>query len=327
MLTIAFLLSLVFVLPWIVVMGEGGETDIARAAAMADQRLLFFMTSIIVSGLILIYSNAYLLRTKRSQLLYLKIASVNIAFAFLLSLLTIYAGTYILGFPRAFPLFVFFRTAVIAIIAFLVTNILASLHQAEQDQLRFLEMERRKNQAELNRLKNQTDPHFLFNSLTSLTGLIRQNSNEAVRFVDHLSETFRYALAHHQQDLVTLEEELNFIDSYLYMMKVRFGKSLIVMIDIPVQFYRMEVPHFSLQLLIENAIKHNIFSETNPLHISIYATGQNMEVKNNLNPRKHNHKAEFGIGLNILNSQLSLLQRRPLEVITSASHYLVKIPF
>jgi two-component system, LytTR family, sensor kinase len=327
MLTIAFVLSLVFIVPWIIIMGEGGATEITRNPAMADQRIFFFMASIILSGLILIHCNAFLLRTKRSKLHYLKIAFVNTGLVILLSLLTIYASTYILGFPRAFPFFVFFRTAIIAIIAFLITNILANLHQTEQDQIRFLEMERRKNQAELNRLKNQTDPHFLFNSLTSLTGLIRQNPKEAVRFVDHLSETFRYALEHHQQDLVTLEEELNFIDSYLYMMRVRFGKGLVVTLDVPLQFYPMEIPHFSLQLLIENAIKHNVFSETNPLYISIYATAKNIEVKNNLSPRKHQHNTEFGIGLNLLNSQLRFLNKPALEVVASASHYVVKIPF
>lgn len=139
-------------------------------------------------------------------------------------------------------------------------------------------------QNELMVLKNQIDPHFLFNSLNSLTSLIRDNE-KATQFVKKLSYMYRYILQSGDSDLVSVKEELKFLDSYTYLIRTRYRDRFFIDINIENKFLEKEIPPLALQLLVENAVKHNEISETNPLKVKIYSKEGSIFVENVMRPR------------------------------------------
>lgn len=127
----------------------------------------------------------------------------------------------------------------------------------------------RERQAQLEALQAQLAPHFLFNSLTALGGLIMSNKTAAIEFLEKLSYTYRYVLMHRQQHLVTVEDELNFVQAYTFLASIRFKEGFDMRMDVPKEYLHYKLPSMTLQLLLENAVKHNILSAQNPLRISL----------------------------------------------------------
>jgi sensor histidine kinase YesM len=127
----------------------------------------------------------------------------------------------------------------------------------------------RERQAQLEALQAQLAPHFLFNCLTALGGLIMVNKERAIEFLEKLSYTYRYVLTHRQQHLVTLEEELNFVNAYTFLASIRFKDGFNVDTNVPNEYRQHTLPSMALQLLLENAVKHNIVSSEQPLRISL----------------------------------------------------------
>lgn len=118
-------------------------------------------------------------------------------------------------------------------------------------------------------LKSQLDPHFLFNNLNTLTAIVEENPRQAVDFIENLSLVYRYILQKRDQTLVTVADELDLARSYLYLLKKRFGDSLHTTIDVPTKYHAWQIPPMTLQLLLENAVKHNVVSRAHPLHIRL----------------------------------------------------------
>lgn len=139
-------------------------------------------------------------------------------------------------------------------------------------------------QNELMALKNQIDPHFLFNSLNSLTSLIRDNE-KATQFVKKLSHMYRYILQSGESDLVSIKEELKFLESYTHLIRTRYRDRFSIDIRIDDKFLEEEIPPLALQLLVENAVKHNEISETNPLKVKIYSKEGSIFIENTMRPR------------------------------------------
>lgn len=127
----------------------------------------------------------------------------------------------------------------------------------------------RERQAQLEALQAQLAPHFLFNSLTALGGLIMNNKDHAIEFLEKLSYTYRYVLMHRQQHLVTVEDELNFVQAYTFLSSIRFKEGFDLQMDVAQEYLRYRLPSMTLQLLLENAVKHNIVSAQQPLRISL----------------------------------------------------------
>jgi len=173
-------------------------------------------------------------------------------------------------------------------------------------------------------LKNQVNPHFLFNSLNSLTALVYQDQDQAAKFIKQLSEVYRYVLAHKDNELVSLAEEISFSEKYVYLQKIRHNNSLQVNFSLH-DFHDMYVVPVSLQILIENAIKHNEVSEENPLLIEIFNTEDTITVKNNLQPKKM-IKESGGIGLSTIKARYSFLSDRDVITEETEDAYIVKIP-
>ena len=173
-------------------------------------------------------------------------------------------------------------------------------------------------------LKNQVNPHFLFNSLNSLTALVYQDQDQAAKFIKQLSEVYRYVLAHKDNELVSLSEEISFSEKYIYLQKIRHNSSLQVNFSIQDSHDKYVVP-VSLQILIENAIKHNEVSEENPLRIEISNTEDTITIKNNLQPKK-TIKESGGIGLSTIKARYSFLSDRDVITEETEDSYIVEIP-
>lgn len=173
-------------------------------------------------------------------------------------------------------------------------------------------------------LKNQINPHFLFNSLNTLSSLISTQPETADRFIDRLSSIYRYILENSQKDKVPLQNELTFINDYFFLHKIRDEDKIALEISVP-NPHKFEILPVSLQILVENAINHNMATRDSPLKILIYTEGGYIVVKNNLQ-KKAVHLESTGIGLKNLSERIRLITGKVLITGESNSEFIVKIP-
>lgn len=180
--------------------------------------------------------------------------------------------------------------------------------------------------AELDVLRNQVSPHFLFNSLNTLVALIPEDPTQAVRFTKALSHVYRYILQHKDKEVVDLGTELDFTEAYIHLMKVRFEEALLITVSVDAEHRRLLVAPLSLQLLLENALKHNVASLAHPLQVDIHAeNGRTLVVRNNLR-RKQGTVEGTGTGLSNVKQRYAILSDRPVDVIETRDHFLVALP-
>ena len=173
-------------------------------------------------------------------------------------------------------------------------------------------------------LKEQINPHFLFNSLNTLTYLVYENQDQAAQFIKKLSEVYRYVLDTRNQEVVAWQEELTFVRSYVFLQKIRFGDSLRICIDLPENLPGM-IPPLSLQMLLENAVKHNEISEEQPLSVTITLQDEAyVVVSNNVQPKDIGERPS-GIGLNNIKARYAYLTPQPV-VVSSDAFFTVKLP-
>ena len=181
--------------------------------------------------------------------------------------------------------------------------------------------------AKLEALQQQVDPHFLFNTFNVLTGLIEEDSKLAQKFVSQLSKVYRYILEVRSRSVVTVEEELEFAKSYLFLLSIRFDSGFSFTINVEDKQLSYKMVPVSLQLLIENVIKHNAVSNRVPLQIEIYSEPGFLCVKNNLNPKKALQDSSTGIGLANINSRYELLAKENMPLISKTDdEFIVKLP-
>lgn len=163
-------------------------------------------------------------------------------------------------------------------------------------------------QSQLQGLKSQVNPHFLFNSLNSLSSLINEDGEEAEKFLDEMSKVYRYMLRNDDDQLVELQTELKFIDSYIYLLKARYGDSLLLSIEIKRPDRCLMIPPLTLQVIIENAVNQNIISKTNPLKISIRTDDSGtLSVYNNIQSKVVTEFMDHEAGLDNLVNKYRLL--------------------
>lgn len=184
-------------------------------------------------------------------------------------------------------------------------------------------MEREKAAYQFEMLKQQLNPHFLFNSLNVLAALAYQDAEKANLFAKKLSGVYRYLLQTAGKQLVTLGEEMSFLTTYLYLEKIRFDRTLQVITDIPDVMLSLKIVPVSLQILVENALKHNIATEEKPLRIFVKAADNKIIVENNLQLR--NEVAASGVGLQNLQRQYAALGNT-ITVCKSSSAFSVTLP-
>lgn len=172
-------------------------------------------------------------------------------------------------------------------------------------------------------LKAQINPHFLFNSLNVLSTLVHKDADLAEKFINQLSKVYRYVLQTRDKEIVLLTEELDELDSYIFLMKIRFGESFHFNKNITSNSIKI-VP-LTLQMLIENALKHNEISRAHPLSIELNEEPDYVVVSNNLQ-RKANVLDSTGLGLENIKMQYQILTQKDIKIIESNTHFTVKIP-
>lgn len=192
-----------------------------------------------------------------------------------------------------------------------------------------MENERLKNEnltTRYNMLVGQINPHFFFNSLNSLAMLVREKHDEkALTYIDQLSYTFRYIIQNGQSTLMTLDEELKFVEAYSYLFKIRYADKLFFDIDIEEKYRTWTLPALSLQPLIGNAVKHNTITRSKPFHISIRTENGWLVVANPKVP-KLEPEPSTGIGLENLRNRWHLITGRDIEIIDTDKEFVVRMP-
>ncbi len=218
----------------------------------------------------------------------------------------------------------FVKDLILFIASVFVTNLIYLINKNQEriEENKNLTIENFKNR--YNALKNQTDPHFLFNSLNSLNGLIGYDDERAHEYLIQLSSVFRYTIQ--ERSVVTLSDELEFAESYIHLMKIRYGDAFSVDIQILDSHRDYYILPFAIQTLVENAVKHNIVSLQKPLFLVIKITeDETIIVENNLQPRQDVRYGN-GLGLSNLNERYWLMFRKNIDIQADNSVFRVEIP-
>lgn len=174
-------------------------------------------------------------------------------------------------------------------------------------------------------LKSQINPHFMFNSLNVLSGLVNTDTGKAQQFIDEFSQVYRYVLETIEQPVVSLEKELDFMHSYLFLQQIRYGDCLTYSIHIPASLLKFFLPPLSLQVVLENAIKHNVINASKPLTIDIFSEGSYLIVKNNLQ-LKQSMGHSTGLGLKNLTKRYAMIDSEEPGFVVQTGYYIAKLP-
>ncbi|TDB62275.1 sensor histidine kinase [Arundinibacter roseus] len=259
------------------------------------------------------------------RLVYQTLVSVTYTLLATLLIDTVYCQ-WLLNYPQEDGLLLGFRISLIP--TMIVTLVYESVFffQAWKHNIQKTESLARENvQSQLDALKNQLDPHFLFNSLNTLAALIEEENLPAQKYLEQLSDVYRYVLLSRERNTVTLEEEMAFLDAYIYLNKMRFRENLNVETTLTSADYRQHVAPLSVQMLVENAIKHNIVSKDNPLKIRIFKQNNYLHIVNNLQEKKTFEKSTK-IGLQNIINRYKLLTDQQVEILTNEWHFTVRLP-
>lgn len=186
------------------------------------------------------------------------------------------------------------------------------------------ELQSENNIARYTALQNQLNPHFLFNSLNTLIAEIEYAPENAVVFTKNLSNVYRYVLQCQDKPLVSIGDELEFVRAYLFLHEVRLGNCIKWQENIPANYVESLLPPLTLQLLIENVIKHNVITINKPIHIHVSVDGNNLIVSNTPNPKKENLLS--GIGLKNLSNRCKLILNRDIDISQTEDLFTVKVP-
>jgi len=218
-------------------------------------------------------------------------------------------------------------------ITLLITFLITSLHEAwfffNQWNISLVKaqaLEKENVISQYETLKTQINPHFLFNTLNTLTTLIEEDPDKAVRYVDKTADFLRSILSMKDKEVITLQEEISIIETFYHLQKERFGNNIDLKINLSPQNLKRVIPPLVLQMLIENAIKHNVISADRPLQITVSDNEEAMViVENNLQIKKQD-KPSSGIGLQNIRNRYQFLTDSQIDVIVSPHRFVVKVP-
>ena len=221
----------------------------------------------------------------------------------------------------------FIALSTLAIIVFtLIYEILYLSKERELDTQIVDQLDRERSRAEMTALRNELDPHFIFNSLTTLSYLIVHDAQKAHSFNERLARVFKYFLINKDRELISLEDELEFIESYFFLLQIRHDNKLQLKTELDGYDERkiMILP-CALQILVENAIKHNEFTDEDPLEINIAMNEQFLKVMNNVRPKPYLLNST-GIGLRNLSSRYKLVCNKDIIIENTTGNFIVKLP-
>ena len=194
--------------------------------------------------------------------------------------------------------------------------------QAQEKAAEAEKLEREYAQVRLQALKNQVNPHFLFNSLSVLSSLVHVSAETSDKFIQQLSKAYRYILEQKDVKWVTLQSELDFLDAYFFLLQIRFDKKIKLVKEIALNETEYTLPPLTLQLLIENAVKHNKMSNNEPLTIKIFNEGEFLIVVNNINKRDQ-YETSTGIGLENIRKRYAYITDKKIDILDGEHQFSV----
>ncbi|MDH7446982.1 sensor histidine kinase [Aquimarina sp. 2201CG14-23] len=220
----------------------------------------------------------------------------------------------------------FFRAGILGFAVIIFNLFYHSLQQKKEIENKLNDMQKEIMTSKYKSLKNQISPHFLFNSLNTLTALMYEDRDLASDFVSRLATCYRYILDNREEDLVSLEKELSFLDSFIFMMNIRHKGALSITTHISANPEDYVIPTLSLQMLVENALKHNYYSKEKPLEISILSVDEkSIIVQNNLHIRKQK-ESSTKLGLKNIEKRYSFYSNQKVTIATENGYFKVTIP-
>ena len=220
----------------------------------------------------------------------------------------------------------FFRAVVLGFAAILFNMFYFALKQKKELENQMNKLKKEVVTSKYRSLKNQISPHFLFNSLNTLTSLMYQDRDLASDFVSRLASCYRYILDNREEDLVSLEKELSFLDSFIFMMNVRHEGALVITTNVTVNPKEFVIPTLSLQMLVENALKHNYFSKEKPLEIHIFSIDKtSIVIQNNIHIRHHKEESTK-LGLKNIKKRYSFYTNQKVDITTDNGYFKVTLP-
>ena len=213
----------------------------------------------------------------------------------------------------------------VIIMLLVISRALKLNNQAKLDAIEKELLKKQNMQNELMALKNQVNPHFLFNSLNTLSLLVRDDQKAAGKFINKLSFLYRYILQSKDKDLFSVKEELKFLESYVYLIKERYRENFIANIRVNEKLFEKKIPALTLQLLMENAVKHNEISNEKPLYVDVFDEIDHLVVKNKLQKRTGSVEST-NTGLSNLNGRFKLYLNKEIKISKDDSYFIVKVP-
>ena len=228
--------------------------------------------------------------------------------------------------PNKFVLLYFFRDIFMAIVVLIFVYVIKGFYDKQAILLENQKLMLENLQSQYQSLKNQVSPHFLFNSLTALKELIDDDPQNARKYVSHLSLMLRYTLQSNENQTVCLADEIDSVNSYLFLIKMRFGENLKVDFKIDESYRNHRLPPMVIQTLIENAVKHNEVSKRNTLKITLSTTEKNTLVVTNTLRARITHEPGTGIGLANLSKQYQLLSSKEITISKGEDEFKVEVP-
>lgn len=327
--SLSFVIALLFTLPWATLIEQSRYGGFDESESPAAARVIFIFLTVFAASLLLVHYNFFWKRwsaDKKQRYHIIMTTVVNLLLVLLISIVCVIMASAIFHIKamKTYLMFYVFRNLTIAVVVVLVSYVVELIERLRQEKIELLTLQRQNIETELAALKSQLDPHFLFNTLTTLSSLARANSTETISFIDHMADTFRYMLENRTQKVVTVKDELSFLQSYLFMMKKRFEEGIQVEINIGNEHLARMIPQFALQTVFENAIYHNIVSVKEPLRIELSCDHDNITVRNTLKEKK-SFKGH-GIGLDNLAQRYWLTGKKKIQVMKGENSFSVTLP-
>jgi sensor histidine kinase YesM len=250
---------------------------------------------------------------------------------FFVSVLMLYLGSFLwrdlLDFTAIQEQYLL-KLGIILLILVLIIEIiyfaLYSYYSYTSFQIETVRQERKQIELQFKALKSQLSPHFLFNSLNTISSLVFKDKTKAEGFIRKLAEMYQYTLQSYQTQLVSVQEELDFVNSYQYLLQTRFGAKFQCSIEVDEELLATNIPPLTLQMLLENAVKHNVLSEEDPLKVQVTSDKKYIIVQNNIT-KKPQKVSSFQIGLKNINARYLLLHDEGIQV-SNGANFVVKVP-
>lgn len=312
-------------LPGLSIISNRGDLDLLKAFPKYLVVVFFLYSIWRLNDYLFKHPDWFISRFWKTKLVKLTIVLINLLYISLFVVLDYYLLPAGISLSSSLPIWVVSTRLIMASLIFAVfQQALRITKQQESLYAQNLLLQTEKLKSELETVKQQINPHFLFNSLNTLIDLIEDDQKKAVGFVRVFSNLYRVVLQSSRRDFVFLEDELTFLNDYWELLKIRFNGAVFLTVNIPDEMRKVLIPPLSLQLLIENAVKHNKATNEKPLFIEVFQNNDTLVIQNNITPKTFVSHSE-GLGLVNLQKRFSLLVA-PIEYGVEKDVYKVILP-